>query len=121
MTQVSARVEKTALATADRVAGDQQLSIDVLAALHAPAEAQDRYSDLIDLAALVVSVSTLGWTVYWDLRAKTNEPNTEVLARRIRVELPAGGLVTPEQRDLVIDAVVEQILAEDVATDNEDR
>ncbi|WP_158854346.1 hypothetical protein [Saccharothrix deserti] len=120
MTEVPAAVEKAALAAADRVGGGERLRADVLAGLYAPGREPDQFSELVDVAALIVSVATLGWTVFWNLRTKTDRPDPEVVARRIRVELPADGSVTPEQRDLVVDAVVRQILTEEAAAEHED-
>ncbi|WP_367130743.1 hypothetical protein [Saccharothrix sp. HUAS TT1] len=107
-------VERAALAAADRLAPGHgpRLRADVLAALHAPDRAPDRYLDPIALASLIVSAATLAWTVFQDLRAKTPDPKPEVVARRVRLELTADD-VSPQQRDEVIEIVVEEITDDD--------
>ncbi|WP_285791316.1 hypothetical protein [Micromonospora sp. NBRC 101691] len=113
MPEVQVDVERAAMAAVERVGGGEELRSGVLAALHTPGQPSQRYNETIDLIALIVSVATLGWTVFWSLRGPTSRPNPEVVARRIRVELSAPATITPEQRDLVIDAVVEEILSTD--------
>lgn len=62
----------------------------------------------IAIAGLVVSVAQLAWQIYRDVttdREKTRE--SLALQIRMRVEVPA--VVTPEERDLVIDAVLAEL------------
>ena len=67
-------------------------------------------ASLIALAGLLVSIASLAWTIYRDLKKETDKPSSEVLGRRVRVsvELPEG--VTAEQRDLMIGVVVEEVV-----------
>ncbi|NUT47403.1 MAG: hypothetical protein HOV94_08850 [Saccharothrix sp.] len=107
-------VEKAALAAADRLAAEHgpRLHADVLAALHAPDRSSGQYLDPVALASLIVSVATLGWTIYQDLRTKNAKPDPEAIARRIRLELPAD-TTDPRQRDAVIDIVIDEIADDD--------
>ncbi|HEU4421199.1 MAG TPA: hypothetical protein VFR67_01520 [Pilimelia sp.] len=103
-------VEHIARAAAARLAAQHgpALPVDVEAALHArgPAREPDRYVDPISLGALIVSVASLAWTVYTDLRQKTTNPSPEVLTRTIRVQLRDVDRLDPTERDRVIDVVV---------------
>lgn len=80
------------------------------AALHIRGTDQrpERYADPISLASLIVSIATLAWTVYNDLRTKTPQPSREVVARTMRVRLNDAAGLDPAQRDRVIDVVVEE-------------
>ena len=67
-----------------------------------------QYLDPISLAGLIISVATLAWTIYNDLRTKTPEPSPAVVARTIRVQLGDVGELDPAQRDRIIEIVVEE-------------
>ena len=67
-----------------------------------------QYFDPISIASLVVSVASLGWTICKDLRKKTEKPAAEVVARRLRLEIPAS-----KDRDQIIDVVVDEIVKEE--------
>ncbi|MBQ1048089.1 hypothetical protein KBX50_06385 [Micromonospora sp. C51] len=112
MTEVPAAVERAALAAVDRIGGDERLRADVLAELYAPDRNSDRYVDVVAVASLIVAVATLGWTIYQDRRANRSSAEREVVARQIRVALSEKGGVPAQQRDLVIEVVVDQIIAE---------
>ena len=86
------------------------LPADVEAALHTQGATHrpERYVDPISLASLIVSVATLAWTVYNDLRTKTPQPAPDVVARTVRVRLSDTTGLDPAQRDRVIDVVVEE-------------
>jgi len=64
----------------------------------------------IALAGLLVSVATLAWTIYADLRKSHKSPASDFVERRVRIEterlIPAA--VTDQQRDLLIKTVVEE-------------
>jgi hypothetical protein len=68
--------------------------------------ARDRYGDPVSIGALVVSIATLAWTVYTDLRKQTPTPAPEVVARTVRVKLRDPGGLDPATRDRVIEVVV---------------
>ena len=60
------------------------------------------------------AVASLAWTIYRDLRGKSEPPQREVVERRVRVEvreLDAG--TAPEQRDRIIEVVVDELLSTD--------
>lgn len=65
------------------------LVTDVEAALHArdASGRSDQYLDPISLGSLIVSVATLAWTVYKDLKQKTRTPSADVVTRTVRTEL----------------------------------
>ena len=88
------------------------LAADVEAALHTRDLEQrpERYFDPITLAALIVSIATLAWTIYTDLKTKTPSPAPDVVARTVRVELRKRGnadLASPEQ---ITDVVVTEVI-----------
>jgi hypothetical protein len=64
----------------------------------------------IALAGLLVSVATLAWTIYADLRKSHRSPDPGFVERRVRVEteklIPLG--ITDQNRDLLIKTVVEE-------------
>jgi hypothetical protein len=68
-----------------------------------------RYLDPVSLGGLIVSMATLAWTVFNDLRNKTTKPPPEVIARRVSVELETHDSVTPAQ-DRIIHVVVNEII-----------
>jgi hypothetical protein len=88
------------------------LAADVEAALHTRDLEQrpERYFDPVSLASLIVSIATLAWTIYTDLKNKTPSPAADVVARTVRVELRNrgdAGLAAPEQiTDLVVTEVI---------------
>ncbi len=67
----------------------------------------------VALGPLIVSVATLAWTIYRDLRADRAKPTADALARRIRIEIGAPGRAEAAQQDRVITVVVEEVLASD--------
>lgn len=112
MSPMAEPIEHCARAAAQRLAAHYGLELpaNVEAALHSRGAAPrpERYLDPISLASLIVSVVTLAWTVYADLRTKTPEPSLDVLTRRIRIEMRNSTELDPAQRDRIIDVVVEE-------------
>ena len=101
----------------------RQLPGDVEAALHARADApaREQYVDPISLAALVVSVASLAWGIYRDLSSKGDAPAREIVERRVRVEvrqIDAG--TAPEQRDRIIEVVVDELMSPADGPDDSD-
>lgn len=90
----------------------ERLLIDVEAALHirGAVERPTQYLDPISLGSLIVSVASLGWTIFADLRKRTTRPSKEIIARRIRVELSPADETSHAQRDRIIDVVVDAIM-----------
>jgi hypothetical protein len=112
--QVSDPVLVGARAAARRLipALGQRIEVDVEAALHARdlASLPQQYFDPISLGGLIVSVATLAWTVYTDLRSKTPQPSAETVARTVRVQVRNTGATASEQTDRVIEVVVDEVL-----------
>ncbi len=70
-----------------------------------------QYLDPISLAGLVVSVASLAWAIYFDLKHKTERPRPEVVARTIRVRLQdkdVPNAASSAERDRIIEVVVEE-------------
>jgi hypothetical protein len=111
---VSDPVPAGARAAARRLAAElgPSTEVDVEAALHTggrtPQPAQ--YFDPISLGGLIVSIATLAWTVYTDLRSRTPQPSAETVARTVRVQLRGADAMAPEQRDRIVEVVVDEVL-----------
>jgi hypothetical protein len=88
------------------------IEADVEAALHVRvlAPQPQQYFDPISLGGLVVSVATLAWSVYTDLRSKTPQQSAETIARAVRVQLRDTGALVPEQRDRIIEVVIDEVI-----------
>ncbi|MGH3822347.1 MAG: hypothetical protein ACRDRA_05855 [Pseudonocardiaceae bacterium] len=102
----------TARAAAHRLADEHGpgLATDIEVALHTRGSTRhpEQYLDPISLGSLIVSVATLAWTVYTDLKKKTPTPSPAVITRTIRVQLSNNGEIDPAQRDRIIDIVVDE-------------
>ncbi|ALV34161.1 hypothetical protein [Streptomyces sp. CdTB01] len=118
-------VGQGARAAAQRLAApnDLDLTTDVEAALHTrEATRPDQYLDPISLGALIVSVASLAWTVYNDLRKQTTTPHRDVITRHVRIRLDQAETphpaLSPADRDRYIDITVEETLnaAQDAAS-----
>ena len=107
-------VEHGARAAANRLTAQHgpRLNTDVEAALQARGSAHrpDRYFDPVSLGALIVSIASLTWTVYTDLKKKTPTPRADVIARTVRVQLRDAGEVDLTAHDHVIDITVSETL-----------
>lgn len=105
-------VDDIAQATARQLTTDYGLALpaQVEAALHARGSSHPptRYGDPVSIASLVVSIATLAWTVYSDLRKRTPTPSQEVMARTVRVRIEDGENLSLAERDRIIDIVVEE-------------
>lgn len=86
------------------------LPANVEAALQGAAGAPQRYeaATLIALAALVLNIVKFAWDIRKDMRAAA-APSSEVIARRIRLEVAVPDGVTTEKRDQVIAVVVDEL------------
>jgi hypothetical protein len=106
-----------ARAAARRLAAElgPQLPADVERALQLRGASQqpDRYLDPVSLGSLIVSIATLAWTAYTDLKARTATPASEVVARTVRVQLEPPGELPPDQRDRIIAVTVEETIRAD--------
>jgi hypothetical protein len=60
---------------------------------------------------LIVSIATLAWTAYIDLRKKSPTPSREVLARTVGVKLDIADVqVDSATRDRIVEVVVTETL-----------
>ena len=86
------------------------LPADVEVALHTRGSIPrpERYLDPISLGALIVSIASLAWTVYTDLKKKTPQPSSDVVVRTVRVQLRHTGELDSVRRDHIIDIVVDE-------------
>jgi hypothetical protein len=78
---------------------------------HAPALTTDVE---VALGALIVSIASLTWTIYNDLRKSNPTPPPEAVTRRVRVQLdrldtPQAGISLAE-RERCIDITIEETL-----------
>ncbi|MEU7055108.1 hypothetical protein [Streptomyces sp. NPDC046197] len=122
-------VGQVARAAAQRLAApnDLDLATDVEAALHAreTTTRPDQYLDPISLGALIVSVASLAWTVYSDLRKQTPTPHRDVITRHVRIRLDRAETpqpaLSPADRDRYIDITIEETLnaIQDPASDQD--
>lgn len=108
MSQPGNPVSRSARVAARRLAPEHgaELEAQVEAALYA--RSTNQYFDPISLGSLIVSVATLAWTVYNDLRKKTPEPPRETITERIRADLPTNDH-TPAELDKIIEIIVDEI------------
>jgi hypothetical protein len=105
-------VSRSARIAARRLAPEHgaELEAQVEAALHA--RSTNQYFDPIALGSLIVSVATLAWTVYNDLRTKTPKPPREAITEQIRADLTTNDH-NPADLDKIIDIIVDEINKED--------
>src|SRR5262249_4238566 len=107
-------ISTSARAAAERLAPEYgpELAADVEAALQTRGFQQrpERYFDPVSLGSLIVSIATLAWTIYTDLKKKTPTPAPDVVARTVRVELRKRGDTGPASREKVTDVVVTEIM-----------
>jgi uncharacterized protein (UPF0264 family) len=111
-------VDRIARSAAARLAQDANLpwlipEVERQLAVGDSGQAAERYEPItISLAALVVSIAGLAWTVYTDLRRQTPRPDPEVIKRRIRVQVELPEQVSAADRDRILAVIVEETLAE---------
>lgn len=80
---------------------------------------QERALDPISLGGLIVSMASLGWTIYRDIKkdheAVQKAATTQYLAGRLREEAQANGWLlsfAPEQQALIVEGVAQEIVRE---------
>ena len=107
-------VEAGARAAAARLTDDTtpRLPADVERALARRDTLQppDQYLDPVSLGALIVSVASLAWTIYNDLKKKTPTPSPDVVTRTVRVQLDDPHGLDRQQRDRIIEVTVEETI-----------
>jgi hypothetical protein len=95
------------------VKGKQQIVVEVEAALAAgPNGHRHQYVDPISLGALVVSIATLAWQVYTDLKARSSKPSKELVSRRVRIQLQDSDQPSTPDGEQIVDIVVDETLKE---------
>jgi hypothetical protein len=105
-----------AQAAAERLASEYGYSpgliADVQAALHTQGQQRrlDRYADPVALGSLVVSIATLAWTIYADLKKETTAPAPAVVARRVRVALSTRDDADAASPHQVVEVVVTEVI-----------
>jgi hypothetical protein len=107
-------VGEIARAAAERLAAEhgERVQAEVEAALYARGNmrgAEQYVIDPVALGTLIVSIATLAWTIYSDLRDRKPEVVPEVAERELRVELRRFGESGPE-RDRVTEIIVTEIV-----------
>ena len=107
-------VKTIARTTAKRLAASfgASMPIDVEGNFYAERTSQrrDQYLDPVSMGSLIVAVATLAWTIYGDLRKKTYGPSAGAVARKLRYELRDHDGLRPDNRDLIISVVVEEVI-----------
>ena len=96
----------------------RNLPVEVEAALAARGGAQrpDRYLDLVSLGSLIVSVATLAWTAYNDLRSRAHdqvrdqEPPADSIARQVRVTLREQDMNLPPGTERITEVVATEVI-----------
>jgi hypothetical protein len=69
-----------------------------------------QYLDPVSLSSLIVSIATLAWTVYADLKKQASDTSAEDVARTVRIELPDQTTLGPADRDRIITVVVTEVV-----------
>jgi hypothetical protein len=101
---------------AQRLSGDlgRNLPAAVEVELQAGGKGPERYepvTTVIALATLLLNVAKFAWDIYRDRKKDAKEaPSAETIARTPRLELKSYEGVSIEQRDKVINVVVEELL-----------
>jgi hypothetical protein len=92
---------------------DRNLPAVLEAQLQGGGAAPQRY-DLgitIALAALIVSAAQLAWEIYRDLKKNSKAaPTSEVIARRMRLELKVADEIDSQRRDRIVSVVVDELM-----------
>jgi hypothetical protein len=106
-------IAASARATADRLAAEygHGLAAEVEAALYSSRQARppERYLDPVSLGSLIVSMTTLAWTIYTDLRRKSPDATPDILARTLRAELRTSG-TTSAPDDKITEVVITEVI-----------
>jgi hypothetical protein len=112
---VSDPITAAARAAAKRLAADYGpgLLTDVQAELQARSTAPtrpDMFIDPVSVGSLIVTIATLAWTVYTDLRKKTPNPPPEAVARRVRVAFRELGDSQQPEASRITEVIVTEII-----------
>jgi hypothetical protein len=108
-------ISAIARSAADRLGPEYgpEVAVEVEAARYAreSARQKDQYVvDPVSLGTLIVTIATLAWNIYTDLKNKAPNPAPDVLTRMVRVELRKRGDTPSPSRDEVTEVVVTEII-----------
>jgi hypothetical protein len=87
---------------------DPHLPTEVEAAL-AARDAPQRYLDPVSLSSLIVSVATLAWTIYNDLRRRDPSPPADAIAHQVRITLREHETALPAGTERITEIVAAEI------------
>ena len=74
--------------------------------------------DPVSVAALIVSVAALVWTIYRDLKKDGKEPQRDALSRKTRIALREERRISPEKHEQVIELVIDETMTQGQASAN---
>lgn len=105
-------IEHAARAAAHRLAAEHGpgLTTDVEAALHARGSTQhpEQYLDPISLGSLIVSIASMAWTIYSDLKKKHRHRPPPSSAGPSASDCPTTASSIQPQREQIIDIIVDE-------------
>jgi hypothetical protein len=106
-------VARAARAAATILASDHSpsLEVEVEAALAARGTDQrpGRFLDVVSLASLIVSIATLAWTIYNDLRADNPDPQPDAIARQVHITLREHDTALPAATEKITEIIAFEI------------
>ncbi len=107
-------IAAAARAAAIRLAGHYGpgLATEVEAALHAQGQERrpEQYFDPVSIGALIVSIATLAWNIYNDLKTKTPNPTPDTVTRMARVELRNRSETVSAQQQEIAEVVITEFM-----------
>jgi len=74
-----------------------------------PRQRPDQYLDPVSLASLIVSIATLAWTIYSDLRKHTQDPPPSSVAYQVRITLRDHDIPLPPGTERITEVVATEI------------
>lgn len=88
------------------------LAMRVEAELHRDSHAApDQFVDPVSIGALIVSIASLAWTIYQDLRKRNQSPPApEVVARTVRIQLDQPSNLSQQEQAHVIEVTVDEVV-----------
>jgi len=104
-----------ARAVAGRLAGEfgARLQGEIEAALHeaAPRPADQFVLDpvTLSLGSLIVTATGVAWTIYHDIKTDRRSPSRDHIERSLRLKVTVPPGVSANQRDAVIEVVVDEV------------
>jgi hypothetical protein len=69
-----------------------------------------QYPDPVSLGSLIVSIATLAWTVYSNLRTKHSDPTSDTVIHAVRVQLNEKHSLDTTQHQEIITITVQETL-----------